>query len=231
MPYFQQRSILDQELREFNENILQLSVMVEDALDNAMQALLERDTELARSVIINDQQVNKLRYYIEELALKTIATQQPMAGDLRRIIAAIHIAVELERMGDHAADIASLAERLHNEGEFDSLHKLPKMAQRAKKMMHEGIMAFVESDVTRARQLIASDDKIDSQYMRLRHEVMSEMRDDDYIRRASFLLWAGHDLERIGDRATNIAERVIFMVTGEFVETPSSYVEPDVPAD
>ncbi|MFN2135626.1 MAG: phosphate signaling complex protein PhoU, partial [Candidatus Promineifilaceae bacterium] len=159
-------------------------------------------------------------YEIEERALTLFATQQPTARDLRRLIAVIHIAVELERMGDHAEDIASLAERLDEEGEFDSLHKLPKMEKRARSMVQSAIEAFIDRDVEQARKLISKDAKLDKHYYLLRQEVLDEMRDDpDYVRRAIFLLWVGHDLERIGDRATNIAERDIFMVTGEFVES------------
>ena len=113
---------------------------------------------------------------------------------------------------------------------MSTLHKLPKMAKRAQKMIQEGITAYTNRDVALARKMISRDDKLDRQYYQLRHEVLQEMRDDDYIRRATFLLWVGHDLERIGDRATNIAERVIFMVSAEFVETPSNYATP-VPAE
>ena len=136
------------------------------------------------------------------------------------MIAVIHIAVELERMGDHAEDIASLAERLEGEGDFDTLYKLPKMAKRARTMVQAAVDAFVQHDAEAAYKLISKDEKIDKHYYQLRHEILDEMMDDpDNVRRASFLLWVGHDLERIGDRATNVAERVIFMVTGEFVES------------
>jgi phosphate transport system protein len=109
---------------------------------------------------------------------------------------------------------------LEGEGDFDNLHKLPKMEKRARKMMQQALDAFINRDAELARQLIGKDEKLDTHYYRLRTEVLSEMQDHpDYVRRASFLLWVGHDLERIGDRATNIAERVIFMVTGEFVES------------
>ena len=213
------RSLFDRELQELNNKILQLASMVIEATDKAMEALYQRNYSLAREIVDGDQIVNELRYNIELDALKILATQQPMARDLRQIIAAIHIAVELERIGDHAADIASLAERLEAEGEFDSLHKLPKMAKRAVTMVNEGVTSFVERDSEAARKLIGKDEKIDKHYFQLRQEILEEMVNDTYIRRASFLLWVGHDLERIGDRATNIAERVIFMVTGEFVES------------
>ena len=182
-----------------------------------MNALYTRDATLAQSVVMGDQAVNDVRYGVEIESLKILATQQPMASDLRQIIAAIHVAVELERIGDHASDIADLAGRLDDEGEFDTLHKLPKMAKRALKMVQTGVDAYARRDAELARRIIGKDAKIDRQYYQLRHEVREEMYENDYIRRATFLLWIGHDLERIGDRATNIAERVIFMATGEFI--------------
>ncbi len=217
---FATRTGFDRKLQELDDKILKMGSMVDSAIENGMTALRERNLALAREVIESDLEINELRYAVEEQALLLFATQQPTAGDLRRLIAIIHIAVELERMGDHATDIASLAERLEDEGDFDSLHKLPKMEKRARSMVQTAIGAFIERDTELARELIDKDAKLDKHYYNLRHEVLSEMQDDaDYVRRASFLLRAGHDLERIGDRVTNIAERVIFMVTGEFVES------------
>jgi phosphate transport system protein len=217
---FATRTGFDRHLQELDDNILKMGSMVDLAIEDGMRSLYDRDVDLARQVILNDEELNTLRYGVEESTLTLFATQQPTARDLRHLIAIIHIAVELERMGDHAADIASLAERLEGEGDFDSLHKLPKMEKRARKMVQTAIDAFVRWDEETARNLIGKDDKLDKHYHQLRHEVLSEMQDDpEYVRRASFLLWVGHDLERIGDRATNIGERVIFMVTGEFVES------------
>jgi phosphate transport system protein len=128
------------------------------------------------------------------------------------------LATELERIGDHAAGIARLVERMKDEPEIDSLHKLPKMAKRARGMLRESIDAYIDADSEKAIAMVRRDDKLDKQYHKVVRETLNEMRDDDYIRRATYLLWAGHNLERIGDRATNIAERVIFMTTGQFVE-------------
>jgi phosphate transport system protein len=211
------RSVLDQELQDLDDRILQMGSMVNNAIEDAMNALYSRNTALAQRVVLGDQAVNDVRYGVEMESLKILATQQPMASDLRQIIAAIHIAVELERIGDHDSDIADLAGRLADEGEFDTLHKLPKMAKRALKMVQTGVDAYARRDVELARSIIGKDAKIDRQYYELRHEIREEMYENDYIRRATFLMWVGHDLERIGDRATNIAERVIFMTTGEFI--------------
>jgi phosphate transport system protein len=213
------RSILDKDLNQLRANILQMTSLVDTAIEQSMMALDQREVTLAQKVISNDQRVNQLRYEIEEASLRILATQQPMAGDLRIVIAVIHLAVELERIGDHASGIARLVARLDSEDEIDSLHKLPKMARRARQMLQESVDAFINKDAEAAKAMIGRDDKIDKQYNKLFRETLEEMRDDAYIRRATFLLWVGHNLERIGDRSTNIAERVIFMTTGEFIET------------
>jgi phosphate transport system protein len=212
------RTVLDNELNALRDNILRLASMVDTAIDQAMIALGSRDVALATQVDLGDQEINLLRYTIEEDSLRLLATQQPAARDLRRVIAGIHLAVELERIGDHAAGIARLVERLENEDEIDSLHKLPKMAKRARQMLQEATNAYIDHDSERAYDIIKQDDKLDKQYRKLFRETLKEMRDDDYIRRATYLLFVGHSLERIGDRATNIAERVVFMTTGEYVE-------------
>lgn len=215
---FHGRSILDQELAKLRDNILRLTSMVDTAIEQAMLALRGRDIALAEKVIAADNEINHLRYQIEEDSLRILATQAPTATDLRTVVAAIHVAVELERMGDHARGIARLVARMEGEAEIDTLHKLPKMAKRARQMVQDSIQAYVERDAELAHTLIKEDDKLDKQYNKLFRETLAEMQDDDYIRRATFLLWAGHNLERIGDRATNIAERVIFLLTGEYVE-------------
>lgn len=215
------RTILDQELSQLKENIIRLGSAASESIEQAMTALQSRDVALAQQVILHDEAINQMRFEIEEQALLILATQAPTASDLRAVIAAIHLAVELERIGDHASGIARLVERMEDEEEIDTLHKLPKMAKRAREMVQQGMDAFIQHDAELAINMIKRDDKIDRQYNKLFRGVLEEMKDDTYIRRATFLLWVGHNLERIGDRATNIAERVIFMCTGEFVETPS----------
>lgn len=217
------RSLLDAGLNSLNEKLLKMTSMVDSMIERAMIALYNRNVLLAQQVVVDDLEVNELRYQLEDDALNIMATQQPMARDLRRVIAAIHIAVELERMGDHASGIARLVERMEEEEEIESLHKLPKMAKRARSMLNSGVEAFVAHDPEMAWKMIGKDDKIDRQYNKLFRETINEMRDDDYIRRATYLLWVGHDLERIGDRATNIAERVIFMATGDHIEVMDDY--------
>ena len=214
----QSRATLDRELADLRADIVRLSSMTDAAVERAMEALYARDAELAAQVVQEDTSINDLRFQVEEKCLLVLATQQPVAGDLRLIVTTIHVATELERIADHAAGIARLVGRLENEPEIDTLHKLPKMAKRARKMLAESVAAFIERDAELAQSMVRRDDKLDKHYRRLFTETLEEMRDDDYIRRATYLLWVGHDLERIGDRTTNIAERVVFMTTGEFVE-------------
>jgi phosphate transport system protein len=221
------RSRLEQEIHQLKILITQLSSLVDEQTDKAMTALASRDLELAAQVINHDAEVNSLRLKIELEGQRILATQGPVAIDLRLTIAAIHIAVELERIGDHAAGIARLVKRMAEEEEIDTLHKLPKMAKRARSMVQQGIEAFMQQDPKMARAMIGRDDKIDNQYNKLFRSTLEEMRDENYLRRATFLLWVGHNLERIGDRATNIAERVIFTCTGEFVEIDEDLDESD----
>ena len=183
-----------------------------------MIALDTRNVALAQEVVATDESINQLRFKIEEEALLILATQQPMAKDLRSVIAGIHFAVELERIGDHAAGIARLVERLEGEASLDTLYKLPKMAKRAREMVQTSVQAYVEENADLANTVMSRDDKIDKQYRKLSQNALEQMQNPEYIRRANFLLWIGHNLERIGDRALNLAERVIFMITGEFVE-------------
>jgi phosphate transport system protein len=216
--HIQLRHILDQELAGLNANILKLSSMIDEAILQAMQALYQRDVNLAQQVFHGDEAINLLRYEIEEECFRILATQQPTATDLRTVIAATHLAVELERIGDHAAGIARLVERLDDQEAFDSLHKLPKMAERSRQMVQTAVEAFVKRDAELAQTLFKRDDKLDKHYAKVYRDTISEMQDDAYIQRGTFLLWVGHNLERIGDRATNIGERVIFMKTGQFIE-------------
>ncbi len=212
------RSVLDREMMTMQEKILQMDSMISSAIENAMLALDTRNLQLAQEIVNGDEEINELRHDIEELAHLTLATQQPAAGDLRTIIASTHVAVELERMGDHASGIARLVLRMQEEDDIDSLHKLPKMAKRARKMLRESIQAFIQRDTNLALAMMKRDEKLDRHYNQLFRETMNEMKDEEYVRRATYLLWVGHNLERIGDRAINIAERVVFMITGEFIE-------------
>lgn len=215
---FKSRSLLDRDITQINDMTIQMTSMVLEALDGAMNSLYEWDRELAEQVIANDEKVNQLRYELEEECVRTLATQQPAAIDLRIVLAATHIAGELERIGDHATSIADVVERMEGEQPLDHLHKLPKMAKHARHMVEDSIQAFINRDQDLAYDVTRREDKLDKHYSNLFYETLHHMQDSDHIERGTYLLWVGRHLERVGDRATNIVERVIFLTTGEFIE-------------
>lgn len=217
------RSRLDSEIDALIGKIVQMGDLVDKALEKAIEALCERNAQQAREVIRGDGVINELRFGVERAVLTTIARQQPVAVDLRKLMASTHIAVELERNGDHAADIAYLTEHLLQEPEVRSLHELPRMAEQVRGMQKTAVHAFATLDEELARSVLARDDRVDIRYRQLIQKTLADMSDNDHARRATYLLQVGHELERVGDRSTNIAERVLFILDGEFVEEPSSY--------
>ena len=225
------RGRLDRELSQIQDEILRLGNMVEQAIQRSIQALKKRDVALAQQIIRQDQDVNALRYAIEEQCLTVIATQQPVAIDLRTIIAAIHIAVEMERMADHAAGIAQLTIRMANEPLLKPLIDVPRMADIACEMLHASLDAFLARDPDAARAVATRDDEMDQLADQVFRELLTYMlQDPRSINRATFLLWVTHNLERIGDRVTNVSERVIFLITGKLEELDDGSVyESDAP--
>lgn len=215
----QSRATLNRELDALRDDVLRLAGLVEQSVDAAMQALKERDQALAREVVARDQAINAMRFRIEEECLTITATQQPAARDLRTIIAAMTMVTDLERMGDHAAGIAKIVLRMGEEPLAKPLVDLPRMAGIVCQMLRRAMDAFVAHDADLAREVAARDDEVDGLYNRIFSELVSVMMDNPPItKRATYLLWVAHDLERIGDRVTNISERVIFMATGEMLE-------------
>lgn len=213
------RGLFNRQLIDLRDNILDLGEMTKTAIEQAVWALKEQDASLARQVIANDEAINTRRYDIEEQCLMLIATQQPAAGDLRAIIAAIHIVTELERMGDYAAGIAELAIRLADQPHLKPLIDLPRMAEIDREMIHDGLEAYLKHDPDLAFETAKRDAEIDGLYDQIYRELLTYMLEDPRnITRATYLLWVAHNLERIADRVTNICERVIFMITGEFKE-------------
>jgi len=213
------RGRLDQELTQIQEEILRLGDMVEQAIQQSIQALKKRDVALAQQIIHQDADINALRYAVEEQCLTVIATQQPVAIDLRTIIAAIHIVTEMERMADHAAGIAQLAIRMADEPLLKPLLDVPRMANIACEMLHASLDAFLARDPDAARAVADRDDEIDQLDDQVFRELLTYMlQDPRSINRATFLLWVAHNLERIGDRVTNVSERVVFMITGKLEE-------------
>ena len=262
------RALLDSELDELNQSILAMGSMIDDAIGNAIEALLSVNIDQAQAVIAGDAEINRLRFHIEERAYVILATQQPMARDLRTVITAMHMAIELERIGDHAAGIARIvtrlegmplpsllleaqaelqreqAEELPDEFTDDSadepgvdgpppegdappkrlkLTRLPKMAKRARSMLNRAIAAYLERDADKAMSIVKRDRKINRQYRKFFTEAMAELSRESVVEIPTYLLWIAHNLERIGDRTTNMAERTVFMVTAQYTEVMEEY--------
>jgi len=213
------RRVFDQQLIEIRDNILRMGQLVDGAIDRAMQALKQQDHGLARQIINDDTAINDLRFKVEEACLTAIATQQPAASDLRLVIASMNLVNDLERMADHATGIAKTVLRMGDEPLLKPLIDLPRMAENARDMLHRGLDAFVAHDAAAARAVADEDDTIDHYYKAIFDELLGIMaRDPASIPRGTYLLWCAHNLERIGDRVTNIAERVVFMTTGTMKE-------------
>ena len=213
------RGTLERELERTRSDILRMGSLVEGAIERSVESLKNRDPDLAQQVINDDDIINQLRYKIEEECLELIATQQPAAGDLRMVIAAMHIAVELERMADHAEGNAEITKRIYQEPPLKPLIDLPIMARIAREMIHAALDAFVARDADAVVEVARRDDKLDNLYQQIFRELLTYMLEDPRtITRATHLLWAAHNLERIGDRVTNVCERIIFMTTGKLEE-------------
>ncbi len=217
------RTDFDRDLRILSDDLLMLGSMVEKAIARAVDALKRRDVDASREVIDQDDLIDYKRYEIEEKCINLIATQQPMAVDLRMLVSLLHISVELERMGDYAEGIAKISLAMGGEPPLKPLIDIPRMADLAGDMLRRSLNALVDRDIVAATQVCNDDDQVDALYDQVYRELLTFMIEDPKsIRRATFLLWVAHDLERVADRATNISERVLFLVTGKFNEVRTS---------
>jgi phosphate transport system protein len=213
------RAALDREFGQIQDDILRLGSLVDTAIERSVQALKTHDLGMAKRIINDDQIVNDLRFKIEEKCLAVIATQQPMASDLRVVIAAMNIVNDMERMGDHATGIAKTVIRMGDQPLTQPLGDIPVMAELAHDMLKQALDAYVTRDAELARQAAQRDDEIDALYNQIFRVLLSFMIEDPRTTtRGTYLLWTAHNLERIGDRVTNIAERVIYMTTGMMKE-------------
>ena len=209
----------DREFAIIQNDLLKMHKLVDEAVAQSYKSLADRDPELARQVIDDDEIINQLRFKIEEASLALIATQQPTATDLRKVIAIMNIVVELERMGDHATGIATTVLLMGDEPLLKPLIDLPKMVELGREMLAGSIEALINQDVERARKIAARDDEMDEYYRAIFDELVEIMaKQPDAVPRATYLLWCAHSVERIGDRVTNIAERVVFISTGDMQE-------------
>jgi len=213
------REHYNQELADLRASVVAMASMTNKAIDNAVTALTRRDVRLAEHVIAADRAINEHRWRTEEQALLVIATQAPMARDLRMIAAVIHIVTDLERMADHAAGTAKIAIQTADREPLKPLVDIPRMSEIARSMLHDAITAFIEDDQAAARAIVARDDEVDALYEQVYRELLTFMlADPTTIDQATHLLWAAHNLERIADRVTNICERVVFAATGQLEE-------------
>ena len=213
------REELDQQLNMLQQDVVILAGVVEKSVQRAVDALKRRDLEASRQVVLEDDYIDQKRFEIEDRCVDLIATQQPMARDLRSIIALLHIGVELERMGDYAEGIAKISLLMGDAPTLKPLIDIPRMADKATTMLRDSMDSLVNRDLVKAQHVCQSDDDVDELYDQVYRELLLFMiQDPSTIERATYLLWVAHDLERIADRATNIAERVIFLVTGKLVE-------------
>jgi phosphate transport system protein len=213
------RTIFHREMERLQDEVLVLGSMVEKATLRAVDALRERDTAAAHSIEAEDVLINRKRFEIEEAALLLIATQQPMAGDLRRLASMVHIVTDLERMGDYAAGIAHICIQIADDPLIKPLIDIPRMADKAASMLRRALDAFISRDVEAAEEIAAEDDEVDALYQQVYRELLMLMlANPRTIDQATHLLWVAHNLERVADRVQNICERVVFVATGRMTE-------------
>lgn len=216
------RTTFEHEIQELKDEILILGSLVEQALLEAVESLKKRDLDRSEKIIRGDKVINEKRFELENRVMIAIATQQPMARDLRVLASILEVISELERMGDYAKGIAVINQRMGDQPLLKPLIDLPRMAQKGADMLHRALAAFVSEDATAARLIPAEDDEVDALYEQIYRELMTYILSDARsIERANWLLWAAHNLERFSDRVTNICERTEFVVTGEYRETAS----------
>jgi phosphate transport system protein len=217
------RTMYRKKLREVLDEMLVMSNMVGKAILRSVEALKNRDLDLAKQIIAGDQDVNHKRFEIEEKCIELIATQQPIAGDLRVVIAGIIITQELERIGDYAVGIARIVIMIGNEPPLKPLIDIPLMAEKVVDMLNRSMDAAVHRDVEASKKIVTEDDLVDNLYDQVFRELLVFMMEDPRtVTRATRLIWVAHNLERAADRVTNICERVVFVVTGKMEEIGGS---------
>jgi phosphate transport system protein len=210
-------------LREVEEDVVTMGDMVAKAIDRSIKALQKRDLTLAHQIIADDAKINQRRFSIEEKCIGLIATQQPMANDLRIIVAVLSIIVELERIGDYAEGIAKIVVMIGDEAPLKPLIDIPRMGDLTLEMINASLKSFVTRDVELAMKAVSLDSVVDGLYDQVFRELLTFMMvDPKTINRATRLIWVAHNLERAADRATNICERVVFTVTGKMEEIGGS---------
>jgi phosphate transport system protein len=217
------RKTIENEIQQVKDDVLLLGSMVEQAILGSVEALKKRDVKASERIFDEDKEINAKRFEIENKLMILIATQQPMAHDLRLLASCMEIISELERMGDYAKGIANINIRMGDAPLLKPLIDVPRMAQIGVDMLHQALTAFVNEDVETAKSIPVRDDEVDSLYNRVYAELMTFVNQDlKTMERANWLLWVAHNLERVADRVTNICERTIFIATGEMAEIKST---------
>lgn len=213
------RVTFENQLGLLTDELVHLSSLTDRALDKALRALIEQDVALAAEVVQEDLEINQLRYRIEEHAYQLLATQQPMARDLRSIASSVAIATNMERMADHASGIAVLAKRMAHEPPLKPWIDIPRMAEIGREMLHDAVQAFLDRDPVLAQAVAARDQQLNDLNEQVLRELLTYMVDGpSSIRRGTYLIWVSHNLERWGDRVKNICERVFYMATGKLMD-------------
>jgi len=213
--------------QEIKNEVLLLGSMVERAVMESAEALKDNDLDRSRQVLLNDANINRKRFEIEISIIVLMATQQPVARDLRTLAASLDICTELERMGDYAKEIANINIRSKGLSLPAILKNIYSMAEKTVDMLHRAMTTFADEDMQTAKNIILEDDAIDECYTQLYYQTVNNVLGDPRnIERANYVIWIAHNLERLGDRVTNICERVIYIVTGErpeLIPVPSEF--------
>jgi len=213
------RKTFQENMKELEKELIIESEMVRTAIHRSVKALKDRDVEEAQKVVDDDHDINKKRWEIEEKCIFLLATQQPVATNLRELITVLSINTDLERMGDHAEGIAKIVIMHGDQPLVKPLVDIPRMAEKASDMLKRSLEAFVNRDEKSAKAICNEDDEVDMLYDQVYRELLTFMIEDPKtITRATYLTWAAHNLERIADRVTNICERIVFLVTGRMEE-------------
>ena len=218
------RAALDDGLVALQRDVRSLASMVDVAIERSIEALRRLDRKRAELVIADDRPINEMRFRIEDRAIELIAGQQPVAGDLRLIVAVLSVIVELERIGDYCAGIARVVLLHEDRPLLKPLIDVPRMATLVRELLRDAIDAFIARDAEQAESVARRDDEVDQLYDQVYRELLTFMLNDPRtIDRATWLIWVAHNLERIGDRTQNICERTVYEVTGvmrEFTARP-----------
>ena len=220
------RKTFENEIQQVKDGVLILGSMVEQAILNSVDALKKRDLKAANEILEADKLINQKRFENENQLMILIATQQPMAHDLRLLASCMEIISELERMGDYAKEIANINIGMGDTPLLKPLIDIPRMAEKDVDMLHRALTAYVNEDIEAARVIPIEDDEVDALYNQVYRELMTfVIQDPKTMERANWLLWVAHNLERVADRVTNICERTVFIVTGELIEIDNTDAE------